>query len=283
MSTRTIAGITAALIATSASAAFIAQAGSAPVARGNHIVAMSAHRAIPQRLEATRARCSSDNPAWNGSNCRLVGETTPLPGTAGEVSGAAATAAPATAAVAIRSNAAGTSRPSIADPTAPVFGPQSNAADGWVTKSILDQDAPVVVPTINAAVITVDGKPRQSDPRYYDLTINAGGTGSTNVSVYSAGAMTMPLHADLLHLDSNTARVGLHLSYHYNSNQPVCLVQVLSTCAAHLPVDPANPTWISNHMNEATLTIQVTATVNGNLVSQKLDIPVAGQAGAILP
>lgn len=160
---------------------------------------------------------------------------------------------------------------------------------GWEERRLLDAVVPLGLPAgpgVDAEVLSVDGHANASDPDYYDLGVGLAGQRARTLTVFTAGTLAAPLHAELLHVSpagAPASSVAARVTLRHDPGQVVCLASFEGTCIAPAPVP--NTSWPFGGGARAVLVVELEARdAQGNvLASQVLTLPYAGQAGGYLP
>lgn len=159
--------------------------------------------------------------------------------------------------------------------------------EGWRERPLAAQSLAARAPLAPGPVV-LDGAPRASDPRYYEVSLSVGGRALPVVSVFTGGFVQQPVHAEVPGSPSPATEGAVSVAYRYDPSQPVCLVQVgasvlgVRACAPS-PVDPLQASWLAGVGPKAEVIVKAQFTGPSGLSGAVLRVPLAGQAGALLP
>lgn len=151
--------------------------------------------------------------------------------------------------------------------------------EGWTERTVLERSVPVTVNIPTRDLLTIDGRARATDPRMYDIDIKVNTQSQPTISVFTGSALQAPLHLELLKIAQKTVTATVKAFYRYDPKQPVCLVGLGSTCAAHLGFDPTRGNWASSQSaSQAELIVEVRVDTEAGMVAdQFVRIPLVGQ------
>lgn len=159
-------------------------------------------------------------------------------------------------------------------------------ADVWRERVLLERrDVPVTIPTIDLPLVSVEGRNRGSDANWYDLKVRVG---SQQIEKGVRTGVRLPQIGpiELVHVAGQTAVASVAISYRYDPKQRQCALDggEGKPCDLALPVDAANPTWLTNEGAKAEMVVDVSVRLNGETVqNQTVRIPLVGQALSLLP
>lgn len=156
--------------------------------------------------------------------------------------------------------------------------------DTWRHKELTRQNVVVPVPAVEQAAVVVDGKPRESNPNIYDLTIKA-----ADVTIGPYGVETNPvtlpaIHQELLKVPGQTVDVSVTSSYRYDSAQGRCVLYQGEECLKRVPVAGDTGWYTGGDGAEAELIVTLTIKHNDRLLAERtVSVPFAGQVGSLIP
>jgi hypothetical protein len=167
---------------------------------------------------------------------------------------------------------------------------------GWTEKTLIENTAvttPAVGP-VDLDLVTIDGAPRATDKKWYDITLTAAGTPVQTIGLKTEGVLTQPIHLELVQITKEAAKVSLQLTYRFDPRKTDCRLELGGTCMVRLPIDPTDVNWTTERGPAAELILLAGVTVgntdiNGNAVDVGVPdplyirIPLIGQVTSIGP
>lgn len=164
------------------------------------------------------------------------------------------------------------------------FSDFSLKVDPWNNRELASQEFVVPVPMIDQAAVVIDGKPREMNPKIYDLTITAGENTVGPYGIETDPVVLPAIHQELVKVPGQNVTVTLTSTYRYDSAQRKCVLYQGEECVKALPLS-GSPSWYTGGEGaQAELVVTLRITHNDQLLAQRtVTAPFAGQIGGLLP
>lgn len=154
--------------------------------------------------------------------------------------------------------------------------------DTWESEVLSENRIPVSIPAIDQAEIVIEGKPRASDPKIYDLSVKAN---ETTVGPYGITTpVALPaIRQELAKIPAQEVVLEITSSYRYDKSHSDCRLYDGDDCMVGLPVT-GDLSWYTANGAEAELVVSLKITSNGKVLAERtVAVPFAGQVGGLLP
>lgn len=165
---------------------------------------------------------------------------------------------------------------------------------GWIEKVLVEEttvETPPVGP-VDLDLVTIDGAPRATDAKWYDIRITAAGAPVETISLRTEGLLTQPIHLELVQLAKESTKAAIKLFYRFDPEQVNCRLEIGGKCTISLPFNPTDVNWTTEEGPTAELIILAKvdvgkADINGTAADVDVPnplfvrIPLLGQVRAI--
>jgi len=153
----------------------------------------------------------------------------------------------------------------------------------WQEKTLHEIDHSVQTNGTDAALFSLHGQPRASNPTIYDITMKVADQPSSSIGLMTFGLVTQKVDLELVKTPARTARIVATVGYRYDASQYQCFMDSGegTPCLAKSPVKDLN--WLtSGDGRRAELVVTIRAMDGDTTVAERtITVPFLGQVAGL--